>query len=59
MSEEDTRDMHNYIQQITLAKGSGEYCICTFGFDSSDIRMSLTSTQLTFSLPVLMLASHS
>jgi hypothetical protein len=20
--------MHDYIQQITLAKGSGEYCIC-------------------------------
>jgi hypothetical protein len=59
MSEEDTRDMHNYIQQITLAKGSGEYCICMFDFDASDIRMSLTSIQLIFSLPVLMLASHS
>lgn len=29
MSEEDTRDMHDYILNITLAKGSGEYCICT------------------------------
>lgn len=27
-TEEETRDMHNYLQQITLAKGSGEYCIC-------------------------------
>jgi cardiolipin-specific phospholipase len=28
LTEEETRDMHDYIQQITLAKGSGEYCIC-------------------------------
>ena len=28
LSEEDTRDMHDYIMNITLAKGSGEYCIC-------------------------------
>lgn len=27
-TEDETRDMHNYLQQITLAKGSGEYCIC-------------------------------
>jgi cardiolipin-specific phospholipase len=29
LSEEDTRDLHDYIMNITLAKGSGEYCICT------------------------------
>lgn len=28
LTEEDTRDMHEYILNITLAKGSGEYCIC-------------------------------
>ena len=28
LSDEDTRAMHDYIQNITLAKGSGEYCIC-------------------------------
>jgi cardiolipin-specific phospholipase len=28
LSEEETRDMHDYIMNITLAKGSGEYCIC-------------------------------
>jgi hypothetical protein len=28
LSEEDTRDLHDYILNITLAKGSGEYCIC-------------------------------
>ncbi|KAJ6460342.1 Alpha/Beta hydrolase protein [Mycena vitilis] len=27
LSEEETRDMHDYILHITLAKGSGEYCI--------------------------------
>ncbi|KAJ8518343.1 hypothetical protein ONZ45_g4565 [Pleurotus djamor] len=27
LSEEDTRDMHDYILNITVAKGSGEYCI--------------------------------
>lgn len=28
LTEEDTRDMHDYIMNITLARGSGEYCIC-------------------------------
>ena len=28
LSEDETRDMHDYIMNITLAKGSGEYCIC-------------------------------
>ena len=28
LTEEDTRAMHDYIMNITLAKGSGEYCIC-------------------------------
>lgn len=28
LSEEDTRAMHEYIVNITLSKGSGEYCIC-------------------------------
>ncbi|KZP24586.1 alpha beta-hydrolase [Athelia psychrophila] len=27
LSAEETRDMHDYIVNITLAKGSGEYCI--------------------------------
>jgi cardiolipin-specific phospholipase len=33
LTEEETRDMHDYILNITLAKGSGEYCICMC-FDS-------------------------
>ena len=28
-TEEEVREMHDYILNITLAKGSGEYCICT------------------------------
>lgn len=28
LTPEETRDMHDYILNITLAKGSGEYCIC-------------------------------
>ena len=28
LDTEDTRAMHEYILNITLAKGSGEYCIC-------------------------------
>jgi cardiolipin-specific phospholipase len=28
-TEEETREMHDYILNITLAKGSGEYCICS------------------------------
>ncbi|KAF9452215.1 alpha/beta-hydrolase, partial [Macrolepiota fuliginosa MF-IS2] len=28
LSEDETKDMHDYIMNITLAKGSGEYCIC-------------------------------
>ena len=31
-SDEDTRDMHDYILNITLAKGSGEYCICKYPY---------------------------
>jgi len=27
LTPEETRDMHDYIMNITLAKGSGEYCI--------------------------------
>ena len=28
LTEDETRDIHDYILNITLAKGSGEYCIC-------------------------------
>ena len=28
LTEEEVRDMHDYVWHITAAKGSGEYCIC-------------------------------
>ena len=28
LTKDETRDLHDYILNITLAKGSGEYCIC-------------------------------
>jgi len=28
LTQDETRDIHDYILNITLAKGSGEYCIC-------------------------------
>ena len=28
LTDDETRDMHDYILNITLARGSGEYCIC-------------------------------
>ena len=31
-TEEEVREMHDYILNITLAKGSGEYCICKLPF---------------------------
>ena len=31
-TEEEVREMHDYILNITLARGSGEYCICTWVF---------------------------
>jgi len=29
-TEEEVKEMHDYILNLTLAKGSGEYCICTW-----------------------------
>jgi cardiolipin-specific phospholipase len=36
LTEEETRDMHDYILNISLAKGSGEYCICTLQYKFPD-----------------------
>lgn len=35
LTEEEVREVHDYILNITLAKGSGEYCICPWPFPSS------------------------
>lgn len=44
LGDEDTRAMHDYIMNITLAKGSGEYCICEHGWFSIKIEF----IELTF-----------
>ncbi|KAK7695606.1 hypothetical protein QCA50_000242 [Cerrena zonata] len=43
LSADDTKAMHEYILNITMAKGSGEYCICAFS--------SLYSVPLVISAP--------
>lgn len=45
LSADDTKAMHEYILNITMAKGSGEYCICTFE-PSHSILSSSTSSSL-------------
>ncbi|KAJ4472232.1 alpha/beta-hydrolase [Lentinula aciculospora] len=41
LSEEETRDMHDYILNITVAKGSGEYCISHILAPGAHARMPL------------------
>ncbi|KAH9482592.1 putative cardiolipin-specific deacylase, mitochondrial [Psilocybe cubensis] len=41
LTEEETRDMHDYIMNITLAKGSGEYCISHILEPGAHARMPL------------------
>lgn len=41
LSPEETRDMHDYIMNITLAKGSGEYCISHILEPGAHARMPL------------------
>lgn len=44
LAEEEVREMHDYILNITLAKGSGEYCICaSFLFSLLEMFISLTT----------------
>lgn len=49
LSEEDTRALHDYIVNITLAKGSGEYCICEYPKISPASAMLIRDTQPTSS----------
>ncbi|KAJ3504007.1 hypothetical protein NLJ89_g8167 [Agrocybe chaxingu] len=41
LTPEETRDMHDYIMNITLAKGSGEYCISHILEPGAHARMPL------------------
>ncbi|KAJ8086392.1 hypothetical protein PM082_005215 [Marasmius tenuissimus] len=52
LSKEDTRDMHNYILNITLAKGSGEYCISHILAPGAHARMPLVDRISALKIPV-------
>ncbi|KAF8639629.1 hypothetical protein AX17_000894 [Amanita inopinata Kibby_2008] len=52
LSEEETRDMHEYIMNITLAKGSGEYCISHVLAPGAHARMPLVDRISALKIPV-------
>ena len=52
LSEEETRDMHDYILNITLAKGSGEYCISHLLAPGAHARMPIVDRISKVRVPV-------
>ncbi|KAI0068979.1 alpha/beta-hydrolase [Artomyces pyxidatus] len=52
LSEDETRDMHDYITNITLAKGSGEYCISHILAPGAHARMPLVDRIAALKIPV-------
>ncbi|TRM68385.1 Alpha/Beta hydrolase protein [Schizophyllum amplum] len=52
LSEEETREMHDYILNITLAKGSGEYCISHILAPGAHARMPLVDRISALKIPV-------
>ncbi|KAJ7507510.1 Alpha/Beta hydrolase protein [Mycena galericulata] len=52
LTEEDTRDMHDYLVNITLAKGSGEYCISHILSPGAHARMPLVDRIAPLKMPV-------
>ncbi|THH17613.1 hypothetical protein EW146_g3243 [Bondarzewia mesenterica] len=52
LSEEETRDMHDYITNITLARGSGEYCISHILAPGAHARMPLVDRIAELKIPV-------
>ncbi|KAG6878264.1 hypothetical protein C0993_010036 [Termitomyces sp. T159_Od127] len=52
LSEEDTRDMHEYIMNITLAKGSGEYCISHILAPGAHARRPLVDRISALKIPI-------
>ncbi|KAJ7086640.1 Alpha/Beta hydrolase protein [Mycena epipterygia] len=52
LSAEDTRDIHDYILHITLAKGSGEYCISHILAPGAHARMPLVDRIAALKIPV-------
>ncbi|KAF8579332.1 alpha/beta-hydrolase [Ramaria rubella] len=52
LTEEETRNMHDYILNITLAKGSGEYCISHILAPGAHARMPLVDRVAPLKIPV-------
>ncbi|KAJ7499167.1 alpha/beta-hydrolase [Mycena latifolia] len=52
LTEEETRDLHDYILNITLAKGSGEYCISHILAPGAHARMPLVDRIAALKIPV-------
>ncbi|TFK56161.1 alpha/beta-hydrolase [Heliocybe sulcata] len=52
LTEEETRNMHDYIMNITLAKGSGEYCISHILAPGAHARMPLVDRIAALKIPV-------
>ena len=52
LTEEETRDLHDYILNITMAKGSGEYCISHLLEPGAHGRMPLVDRISKIKVPV-------
>jgi len=52
LSEEETRDMHDYILHLTLAKGSGEYSISHILAPGAMARLPLVNRVASIGVPV-------
>lgn len=52
LSEDETRDMHDYITNITLSKGSGEYCISHILAPGAYARMPLVDRISELKIPI-------
>jgi len=52
LTEEETRDLHDYIMNITLAKGSGEYCISHLLEPGAYARMPMVDRIAAVKVPV-------
>ncbi|KAH9007039.1 alpha/beta-hydrolase [Lactarius hatsudake] len=52
LNEDEMRDMHDYIMNITLAKGSGEYCISHILAPGAYARMPLVDRVSALKMPI-------
>jgi len=52
LDEEETRDIHDYIMNITLAKGSGDYCISHMFAPGVHARMPLMDRVAALKIPI-------